>query len=295
MEISVKGHSGCQIDIIRERNELYIYKSSEDPNYLNRLLKQAHKQQLAYKLEYQHIRIPNIYEIEQSENKISVKMEYIYSKNFIEYFESAGFEQISYFIKALIYFIEKELSNSDLQTVKQEVLKNKFEDVCCRIQNNTLLKSDQDCKDIINKAKIIFSILPDIKLPIGRCHGDLTFSNILFNGNNYYLIDFLDSFIESPLLDIVKIRQDSAFLWSQLMYIHEFDKIRLQIISHKIDENINTYFSKYDWYNKYYNIFQLMNFLRILQYAHEEKVITYLKNVIKKIINEFHFNNPSCC
>lgn len=79
------------------------------------------------------------------------------------------------------------------------------------------------------------------------------------------------------------------------MYIHEFDKIRLQIISHKIDENINTYFSKYDWYNKYYRIFQLMNFLRILQYAHEEKVITYLKNVIKKIINEFQFNNPSCC
>lgn len=295
MEIAVKGHSGCQIDIIREGNELYIYKSSEDPKYLNRLLKQAHKQQLASKLEYQHIRIPNIYEIEQSKNKIAVKMEYIYSKNFIEYFESAGFEQISYFIKALIYFIEKELSNSTLQTVKKEVVKNKFEDVYCRIQNNTFLISDQDCKDIIDKAKIIFNKLPDIKLPIGRCHGDLTFSNILFNGNNYYLIDFLDSFVESPLLDIVKIRQDSTYLWSQLMYIHEFDKIRLQIISHKIDENINTYFSKYDWYNKYYRIFQLMNFLRILQYAHEEKVITYLKNVIKKIINEFQFNNPSCC
>lgn len=295
MEIAVKGHSGCQIDIIREGNELYIYKSSEDKSYLNRLLKQAHKQQLASKLEYQHIRIPSIYEIEQSKNKISVKMEYIYSKNFIEYFESAGFEQISYFIKALIYFIEKELSNSSLQTVKKEVLKDKLKDVCCKIQNNSFLTSDQDCKDIIDKAKIIFNELPDIKLPVGRCHGDLTFSNILFNGNNYYLIDFLDSFIESPLLDIVKIRQDSAFLWSQLMYIHEFDKIRLQIISHKIDENINTYFSKYDWYNKYYSIFQLMNFLRILQYAHEEKVITYLKNVIKKIINELQFNNPSCC
>jgi hypothetical protein len=30
-----------------------------------------------------------------------------------------------------------------------------------------------------------------------------------------------------------------------------------------------------------------MNFLRILQYAHEEIVIYYLKDVLKKIINEF--------
>ena len=30
-----------------------------------------------------------------------------------------------------------------------------------------------------------------------------------------------------------------------------------------------------------------MNFLRILQYAHEKKVIYYLKDVLKKIINEF--------
>ena len=30
MEIEVKGHSGCQIDIVREENELYIYKSSCD-------------------------------------------------------------------------------------------------------------------------------------------------------------------------------------------------------------------------------------------------------------------------
>lgn len=68
-------------------------------------------------------------------------------------------------------------------------------------------------------------------MPVGVCHGDLTFSNILFNGNNYYLIDFLDSFIEAPLLDIVKIRQDSAHLWSQLMYTKSYDQIRLQIVA----------------------------------------------------------------
>lgn len=118
-------------------------------------------------------------------------------------------------------------------------------------------------------------------IPVGLCHGDLTFSNILFNGNNYYLIDFLDSFIESPLLDIVKLRQDTAWLWSQLMYVNPFDTIRLRIAFQKIDRELDSYFrGKYEWYGRYYKPLQLMNFLRILQYAHEEKVIDYLKNAI---------------
>ena len=72
------------------------------------------------------------------------------------------------------------------------------------------------------------------------------------------------------MMDIVKIRQDSAHLWSQLMYVHSYDKLRLKIICEKIDNDIDRYFSKYDWYKNYYNIYQLMNMLRILQYAKEK-------------------------
>jgi len=64
IEIEVKGHSGCQIDIAREDRDLYIYKSSYDAKYLSRLVKQAQKQQKAAVEEYQHVRIPQIYSIE---------------------------------------------------------------------------------------------------------------------------------------------------------------------------------------------------------------------------------------
>ena len=104
------------------------------------------------------------------------------------------------------------------------------------------------------------------------------------NGNNYYLIDFLDSFIESPLLDLVKIRQDSQYEWSRLMYEGDVDLVRLSIISQKIDYEIDSYYSQYVWYREYYHVFQLMNFLRILQYAKEEKVTNYLKNVINSML-----------
>ena len=131
----------------------------------------------------------------------------------------------------------------------------------------------------------MFADLSDILIPVGLCHGDLTFSNILFNGNNYYLIDFLDSFVETPLQDIVKIRQDTAYRWSQLMYTKRYDAVRLHIVMEKIDREIDAYFSnKYQWYREYYQVMQLMNILRILPYAHEQRVIDYLKATLLDIL-----------
>lgn len=68
------------------------------------------------------------------------------------------------------------------------------------------------------------------------------------------------------------------------MYEGNVDRVRLGIISRKIDEEIDQYYSQYEWYKKYYQIFQLLNFLRILQYAKEEKVIVYLKKVISQLL-----------
>ena len=286
MNIEVKGHSGCQIDVVREDDSLYVYKSTHDPGYLTRLLLQGQKQQEAAKLELQHIRVPKLLDIKHTSDSVTLKMEYVYSKNFIGYFEHAGFEQISYFTRALCLFLDHEIKHSPIEMVRAEILKDKFADVQSKTMQNPALCNDQVVVQLLRDSAKCLEAIGDMSLPVGICHGDLTFSNILFNGNNYYLIDFLDSFVESPLLDIVKIRQDSAFLWSQLMFSGQYDAIRLQIVANKIDKEIVRYASQYEWY-KYYPIFQLMNFLRVLQYAHEEKVIEYLKRIINQLLHEF--------
>ena len=288
MEIEVKGHSGCKIDIVREGNELFVNKSTCDPKYVERLMLQAAKQQRASEREYQHIRVPRIYETLKSPDECSIKMEYVYSKNFIEYFESAGFEQINYFVIALERFVEKELASSPIVEVNSSVVVDKYDDVKARILHSEYTCNDGEISDILSACDKVIGIATgggNLTMPVGICHGDLTFSNILFNGNNYYLIDFLDSFVESPLLDIVKIRQDSRHLWSQLMYVHAYDRIRLQIICKKIDKEIDHHFRQYEWYSRYYDMFQLLNLLRILQYAHEEKVIGYLKVELQKCLS----------
>lgn len=286
MKLDIEGHSGCDIAIVYEDNELHIHKSTQNPGYVPRLVNQANKQILASSREYQNIRVPKIIEVEQTKTYAIIKMEYIYSKNFVEYFENAGFEQIKYLIGAIKYFIDLEIDASTLQTVPSRILTEKMADVTHKIANNINLKNDREALDLVHQSQSVMEEVGDMQMPVGTCHGDLTFSNILFNGNNYYLIDFLDSFIESPLLDIVKIRQDTAYLWSTLMYHKPFDKVRLNIVSEKIDIAIDDYFSsKYDWYRNYYMPLQLMNFLRILQYAHDEKVISYLKTVIAGLLS----------
>ena len=122
---------------------------------------------------------------------------------------------------------------------------------------------------------------------VGKCHGDLTFSNIIFRDNEYALIDFLDSFIESPIMDIVKLRQDTKYKWSTLMYnSKEYDKTRYDMICKYIDEQIDNHFKKYSFYNDTYPIFQLMNFLRIIQYAKKDEVTVYLIETINNILKE---------
>lgn len=119
--------------------------------------------------------------------------------------------------------------------------------------------------------------LPDtIELPVDRCHGDLTFSNILFLGQKIVLIDFLDNFIETPLQDIVKLRQDTKHFWSLNLYNGEMDFIKIKMIFEFLDRAIDVHFKKYSFYEKYYKIFQKINMLRILPYAKEEKIVYYL-------------------
>lgn len=289
MEIKVKGHSGCRIDIIKENNNIYLEKSSFDSKYVKRLYNQAIKQKEASKKEYQYIRVPEIFKIEKDDKKMIMKMEYVYSKNFIDHFENAGFEQINYFIKAFDLFIKREVENSKITCLSPNIILDKWADIQEKILGNKFLSEDNEIRNLINKANIVINQNhTNIHIPVGICHGDLTFSNILFNGNNYYLIDFLDSFIESPIMDMVKLRQDTAYLWSPLMYSDNYDKTRLKIICNKIDLELDCCFKKYEWYCKYYHIFQLLNFLRILQYAHEEKVIIYLKQKITELICKTH-------
>ena len=284
MELIVKGHSGFSIDIVREGTNLYVYKRCSDADKAERLMRQAAKQEQATGFHYSGFQTPHIIATEHDTKGASIKMDYIYSRNFMEYFESAGFEQIDYFIQTLIRFIEEELAHSPIQVIPADIVNSKFLSVKKTIAANTHIRKDNALASIMEKAERLLTGITEWRLPVGICHGDLTFSNILFTANTYYLIDFLDSFIESPLMDIVKLRQDSAHIWSAKLYTKPYDPIRLGIISNKIDTELDTYFQQYSWYNAYYLPLQVLNLLRVLQYAKEDAIVDDLETELTKLL-----------
>jgi len=282
MEIEVNGNSGCKVEIIREDKRLYVLKSTLAPEYAARLVRQAHKQQQAAQRLIPNIMVPQVCEINEAEGMASVKMDYVYSKNYITFFENAGVYEIDSFIDAVIAFIENELSLSQMTLVDASVFRNKVDDIERKLCGRD--EYDARTQDLFSRVRAKLDTLPAIMIPVGVCHGDLTFSNILFVGNNYCLIDFLDSFVETPLQDIVKLRQDSRYLWSCRMYNNRFDELRLSLISDYIDKTIDGYFAKYEWYAAYYELFQLINMLRILPYARDKEVTDFLLNVVSDLI-----------
>lgn len=288
MKIEVKGNSGCAIDIVEEDNSLYVYKSTKDQSYFKRLIQQGQKQKNAVTTET--IGVPKIQDISVNEESACIKMNYIYARNFVDFFERAPFEEVDHFVDAITNYIDLELEHADMEHVSKDVFLVKLQSIVTNCFNNRILSSDGialggEIGDIINKSKKVFEEHGDIDIPKGFCHGDLTFSNILFASNSkYYLIDFLDSFIETPLQDIVKLRQDSQYGWSILMYMKEHDSIRVRMTLKYIDDKFNEYFSKYEFFNKHYDVLQLMNMLRILPYTKSYEVKNYLIVTLNKIL-----------
>lgn len=283
MEIEVIGNSGCKVEVVREDTKLFVLKSSEDPKYLSRLALQAEKQQKAFENKVPNIIVPKVYAINCTDQKTEIRMDYVYSQNYIDYLENAGVQEIDSFVEAMIAFVENEVAQSPIVECPRDVLMAKFEDVAAKVAARA--DYSEEMQKLLNKARMRVKAGGGmLRIPMGVCHGDLTFSNILFCGQQYCLIDFLDSFIETPLQDIVKLRQDSQYLWSCLMYQNPYDTLRLKLISQYIDERLDKHFSQYDWYKESYDVMQLMNMLRILPYAKEKKVVDYLMRVISTLV-----------
>ena len=283
MNIDIKGHSGCNIDIIEYGDNLFVKKSTIDPKYLNRLGLQAKKQK-DDECFTDSIINPHIHKVERTENECYILMDYIYAKNFIDYFESASPYDIDNFIKNFVNYINNEINQCELKFISKKIFIDKFNSVVKNCEKNELLKGNMRVKSILKDCENVFINLPEeIELPIGVCHGDLTFSNILFTSNRFYFIDYLDSFIETPIQDIVKLRQDTKYFWSTMMYKKKYDVVRLSMIFNYIDNKITEHFEEFEFYYRSYDYLQLMNILRILPYVKEEKVRDFVLNILASL------------
>ena len=243
-ELKIKGHSGCALNVVESPDGRLVVEKGCKESYIERLKKQQEKQQEAHQLvvngTYKDISVPSS---EWKDNKIL--MDYIHSMSFVEYFERAAINDLKKLTNILINYIDTELSLSEIKTIEKDKFIKKIESVQETCGHNELVDVKKVNKYFtLCKAKVLS--YDEINIPIGVCHGDLTFSNMLFTDSGMYLIDFLDSFVETPLQDIVKIRQDSKYGWSTMMTDQKYNIVHVKMVLNYIDNCISSYFEKYD-------------------------------------------------
>lgn len=238
----IRGSSGCKVEIIDD----ILIKTAINYSHL-RLQKQGYKQQ-AFR-QTKDIIAPQVYEIGDG----FLKMEYVRAYNFAEFLSRRLYTSILAAFKKIVEWVISSLR--PLEELDRLLFVNKVVEI----------EKSSGCH-------LDFEIPERIILPSGSCHGDLTLSNILFRESGQLVfIDLLDSFFESPILDVVKLRQDTRFLWSLDLLEGHYDRTKLRILLAKLDEYIDSSFRVYPWYNQYYVFCQQLNLARILPYVDQQK------------------------
>ena len=274
---NIKGHSGCKLAVFSEKERTLVRKSSPGKHYDQRLRLQAEKQQrFSNRLSsFSELVIPEVVSID----KKCFIMDFFHGEDAITFFDSCNIRQIDALIDSLICFLNHSISNSQLEIFDKPGFLDKLNSIEKKIT------SDEVDFTLIRRY---FSNLPEIMIPVGICHGDLTFSNMLFDkSNRVCLIDFLDTFYETPLQDMVKIRQDTLYNWTALMCRQSYDVTRYGMLMRYLDRKFVDHFEKYDFYETYYEAFQVMNYLRILPYAKRKSIKSNVTQKLKEMTSQW--------
>jgi hypothetical protein len=286
-KIKIQGKSGCPIRIYQNEIGYSLIKTAKDQNYSLRLKKQAEKQIFFHENTSKNLAFltPKILSINEIDGLCAIEMEFINAESYSTFLTKQKKGSIDTFISNVFDYIKVNIKNSKpiSYEVHSELILQKTKEL-----ENYFLKSTYYGHEILPKiTNYLKNNIPNTELPIGHCHGDFTLSNMLFaNNSKIYLIDFLDSFIESPLIDYIKLRQDTRYYWSP--FLEQPNKLRnvrliqvLNYIDKKIEREMKMNFEYITQWEEYLTV---MNFARIIPYAESMDDFDFLTNNIKKLI-----------
>lgn len=178
---TLNGYSGSKIFLMKDDKKVFIRKiDNVDRNY----------ERLQYLKNLGYF-VPLIYE---KKNNI-LDMEYITGLDIKTYL---AVDNIDLFLKYIFKLIDS-FSKSSKQKDYTEVY------------NKRLYWIDELKIFPFTKQELIES-LPRC-LPQSIYHGDLTLENIIYNNNNFYIIDCMTSDYDSWVFDLAKLRQDTNSFW----------------------------------------------------------------------------------
>lgn len=270
------GHSGCRILLCETDAVVFVRKIAGNIEYNARLMQQEKKQ------EYwgnDVIHAPEVYNIGYTDDGLFFfDMEYIHGITLAEYMKTVEVSGIRNLVDSLstnvisMFYTE---GPSD-----EEVFCTKINELAKKLSNQDKYILNQGIKLLREHSWKYFARTP--------CHGDLTLENIIVKDDRIYLIDFLDSFYDSWLLDIGCLLQDVQTLWAyrEMERIDNNTIIRLTIFRDILVDRIKKMAGEKYVSEIYYAL--LLKLFRIYPYAMSGKDRTFLEEKINLVINIIH-------
>jgi hypothetical protein len=262
----INGKSGCNLEIINKDFDFFLKKFSKNIDGNVRLVIQANKQIEFYKQnEHPFIKSPEITSVYVGTptELAYIEMRYIIGKNIIAFLGESDISVINRFIENILSYLDHIFKN--VKSGKIDAVAKKTEQI--------------DFLDFPQKERImrILKRLPEEELPQGLCHGDFTMANMVLTNSMIYAVDFLNTYIDSPILDLLSIRQDTRHLWSCLL--SQTYPCRVVETLKYIDKIIS---ERYDWVieNEWYRYLSLMNYVRMYPFNTEKHTTEFINNCI---------------
>lgn len=219
---------------------------------------------------------PKIYKAESVDEGYRVVMDYIdgYSGYDMERIDTT--QMVASLKQSLSCLIASYFDESVEKKIPCQVFLDKFTSIKNLSANTTPISNDF----LVLLDKFIRS-QDDWIVPIGNNHGDLTFTNIIStSANSFYLIDFLPSFLESPLWDIAKLEQDLTYNWSSRR-LSGPQYMNLKIMNDSIRPFLLDPIKQY--YGKTYKLFLAFCLIRILPYVKDDATQNWLDSSLQNL------------
>ena len=271
-DLKNSSNSGAKISVIERDKNLYVKKTA---------FKDIERFKKSFEKQKNFVPKDNIYAVDivikESSNKVEGLMPYTKGIVGEGYSKKATASEINNIANSLQRYFKFLEESSVVSEFSPEIINDKINYTLENCTNNNFISDNlrEMSKDIAN---LIYIKEKKILIPLSECHGDFTMSNMIYtNENKLHLIDFLDTFVNSFLLDYAKIVQDTIFCWS----VRNSDRntiLKHRIIGEKIMNKI---------FISHYKITQTLirlNILRIVPYCNDKATEEWLKITLKKIL-----------
>lgn len=276
--LKIAGRSGCTIDIAAIDARLCVTKSASRIDYNDRLVRQVGKQRL-FGPSFPEIRwfqTPEILADGVSTAGFQwFRMAYVSGEKATAYFAEADVATLHGVRQKFAHYFNTIEQGSVPVPPPLTTIHAKNAQLCAVLTDKSALEPRLASK----LCSFLQTAIPDAPILQGYCHGDFTISNMLFDVWHIYLFDFLDSFIESPLIDLIKLRQDTRFGWTLLLdeQIEPYHANRAKIALHFIDQHLAARIQANPFYSAWHDYLEVYNLARIVPYVQTDKELAFLE------------------